>query len=174
MSSDIKKTIVDKKLADYGLQEEKPLVIEDDITNPFEFGRVKPKAKAKKKSTRKTAVYTRATTKSAWEAQNPVAKTPSSYSKPKVEQALLEMRKAPKCDGGKAFYDPNDWREIVGVVSRYVADVVEGGGFIYKGTQAPNLVRQKIANMLAKDFYYLDEETGEYCDISFKVGAKHE
>ena len=31
MSSDIKKTIVDKKLADYGLQEEQPLVIEDDI-----------------------------------------------------------------------------------------------------------------------------------------------
>jgi len=25
-----------------------------------------------------------------------------------------------------------------------------------------------------EEIYYLDEETGEYCDISFKVGAKHE
>lgn len=171
MSSDIKKTIVDKKLADYGLQEEKPLVIEDDIAT---FVGGKPKAKAKKKSTRKTTVYTRATTKSAWEATNPVAKTPSAYSKPVVQHTLLEMRKAPKVDKGKAFYDPHDWREIVATISRYVADVAEGGGFIYKGSQAPNLVRQKIANMLAKDFFYLDEETGEYCDISFKVGAKHE
>ena len=171
MSSDIKKTIVDKKLADYGLQEEKPLVIEDDIA---EFVGGKPKAKAKKKSTRKTTVYTRATTKSAWEATNPVAKTPSAYSKPVVQHTLLEMRKAPKVDKGKAFYDPHDWREIVATMSRYFADVAEGGGFIYKGSQAPNLVRQKIANMLAKDFFYLDEDTGEYCDISFKVGAKHD
>ena len=50
MSSDIKKTIVDKKLADYGLQEEKPLVIEDDIQNPYkpiaEFVGGKPKKKS--------------------------------------------------------------------------------------------------------------------------------
>ena len=168
MSSDIKKTIVDKKLADYGLQEEKPLVIEDDIAT-FVGG------KPKKKSTRKTKVVPRqATSKSAWEAQNPVARTPSAYSKPVVQHTLLEMRKAPSVNGGKAFYDPHDWREIVATISRYVADVAEGGGFIYKGSQAPNLVRQKIANMLAKDFFYLDEDTGEYCDISFKVGAKHE
>ena len=94
----------------------------------------------------------------------PESQTPSVYTKFKVDKSLLALQdKVVFEDPNVGRYSKEDWEKIVFDISRYLADVCEGAGFIYKHSEQMLGLRRMIDRELRTRFRVRIGEA--YCDI---------
>lgn len=96
-------------------------------------------------------------------------KTPSVFSRARADETLLELRRSAELRAGAALYGPEEWERVVGVVTGYLLDVVEGAGFIVRdGAQI--MEARRVVGELMKEMRYLPEEGGGYREVNVKEG----
>ena len=92
-------------------------------------------------------------------------KTPSVFSRAKVDETLRRMRAKADCSGvSGARFSEDEWAEVVDTVNRYLLDVVEGCGFIVRSAEHIEEIKRSVDETL-RGMIYLDEEAGRFRDV---------
>ena len=119
-----------------------------------DYGIGKPKKAAKDKPV-----------KSAWQhsLNFPEMKTPHTGTRPVYDIALNDLNS--RHSEGK--FSQADWEAITQFLASYIADVCEGAGFIYQGSESYLGLRRQVEDMLKYRFKVRDRaESGDtYYDI---------
>lgn len=154
--------IVSKSMEAYGLRDEKPKPAAtdffDDLEDDEEWTRPAPRRQTYKPAY-KPAQTRRVTSKEDYEKMVPAIKTPSVFSKAKVDELLLQCRELPTPDKPQknyAGYSRKEWDTLVDVVAKYLLDVVEGAGLECKGIFFKSSLREDLSLTLQKHFNHRD------------------
>ena len=154
--------IVNKSMEAYGLHEEKPKQTDrgffDDLESDEEWMRPAPRRKTYKPA-HKPVQNRRVTSREEYERMVPAIKTPSVFSKAKVDETLSACRELPTPDKpikNYAGYSRKEWDLLVDVVSKYLLDVVEGAGLEVKGMFSSQGLRNELSLILQKHFSHRD------------------
>ena len=148
------------KLSSYGIEEEQTAAKQDLFPSaPHSNRDIAPrvhKPRRKTYSAPKRPVMSR----EDWIKMHPEARTPSVMSKGKTDETLLACQELPTPDQpikGYAGYTREEWDKLLYVVARYMADVVEGAGLIYKGGLfCPDNFRDGLSLLLQQNFSHHD------------------
>ena len=109
--------------------------------------------------TKVAKTYRRVTTQEEYEKLVPAIKTPSAFSKAKVDEVLVQCRELPTPDKPQknyAGYSRQEWDTLLEVLSRYTADVCEGAGLQYKSWLSPEAFRKALSLALQENFLHVD------------------
>lgn len=86
------------------------------------------------------------------------AQTPSSASKPVIDIKLSVLSKMPVLEQTDAVFTPDQFDEIVHTVGRYMGDVLEGAGFVYKhGASDSAELRRLLGEFMQTKLAHIDE-----------------
>jgi len=147
--SDAKKivdSITNKSLEDYGVKTKSevpdiPAFLDRKQTH------VQPttaKRAPASKSKAKTYTPKPSTSREQYIKQFKSAQTPSSAVRPVLDVKLSVLAKMPVLEQTDAVFEPDLYDEMVMEVSRYMADVMEGAGFVYRHGASDNKELRKL------------------------------
>lgn len=106
----------------------------------------------------------------------PAIKTPSAFSKAKVDEVLVQCRELPTPDKPQknyAGYSRKEWDTLVEVVTRYTADVCEGAGLHYKGMFSPDAFKRAMSVALQENFFHHDpyDKRNRYISVDGRIDS---
>lgn len=136
-------------------------IVSDKLSDYVE---VREAETAKPTAARKTATYKapaarRVTSYDEYAKRTPAIRTPSVFSKAKVDEKLLRMQELPTPDKpikNYAGYSREEWDFVLDEASGYLADVLEGAGLVYKGGFSVSHFRKGLSILLQESFKHRD------------------
>lgn len=159
MTKETVKTIAKKKLGEYGAETK-------EVAASYRTPRKPMKSVSKLYAQKRTQKRTSA---SDYAKLVPAIKTPSAFSKVKVDEVLLQCCELPTPDEPQknyAGYSREEWDTLLEVFARYAADVLEGAGLEYKGFFAPEAFKKAVSLALQENFFHRDPYDGRRRFIS--------
>ena len=174
-ANDVIDNITKKSLASYGVkseEQETAATVSTDLFSATDDYGVSTKPKTKRRIHSRTAKQMRPVTPRAEYAKRyPESQTPSASSRASVDKVLLDCRELPSPDQpikGYAGYTQEEWDKLLTVVTRYMADVVEGAGLIYRGPTMFGVDRWRdgLSLLMQECFRHRDPWDDKYRSIS--------
>lgn len=96
-------------------------------------------------------------------------KTPSVFSRAKVDETLLDVRARADVSGETgARFSEEDWAILSDTVRRYLLDVVEGCGLIVRSGEHIEEIGQTLDGML-RGMLFLEEKTGRFRELQVQT-----
>jgi len=135
-----------------------------------------PKSTYGRKTATKATASRSVTSYEDYAKQVPAIRTPSVFSKAKVDEVLLQCRELPTPDKPQknyAGYSRKEWDTLVEVVTRYTADVCEGAGLHYKGMFSPDAFKRAMSVALQENFFHHDpyDKRNRYISVDGRIDS---
>lgn len=98
------------------------------------------------------------TSREQYRQMQPSAQTPSAASKSVIDIKLSVLSKMPVLEQIDAVFTPDQFDEVVHTVGRYMGDVLEGAGFVYKhGASDSAELRRLLGEFMQTKLAHIDE-----------------
>lgn len=98
------------------------------------------------------------TSREQYRQMQPSAQTPSAASKSVIDVKLSALSKMPVLEQIDAVFTPDQFDEVVHTVARYMGDVLEGAGFVYKhGASDSAELRRLLGEFMQTKLAHIDE-----------------
>lgn len=152
-------------------------IVKDKLSDYVDVSKVREVKPAKTYTPRKTVTTGRKSTSADDYAKFvPAIKTPSVFSKAKVDEVLMQCRELPTPDKpikNYAGYSRKEWDTLVDVVARYMADVCEGAGLHYKGMFAAEGLRKALSVAMQENFFHHDpyDKRNRYISVDGRIDS---
>ena len=99
--------------------------------------------------------------------------SPSAASKSVIDVKLSVLSKMPVLEQIDAVFTPDQFSEVVHTVARYMGDVLEGAGFVYRhGASDSAELRRLLGEFMQTKLAHIDE-SGRRRFVAVK-GGEHE
>ena len=158
--SDAKKivdSITNKSLENYGVKT-KPDVPDIPAFLDRRQTHVQPTTARRAPVSKSKAKTWSSTSREQYRQAHPSAQTPSSASKPMIDIKLNVLSKMATLGQVDAVFTPDQFDEVVHTVGRYMGDVLEGAGFVYKhGASDSAELRRLLGEFMQTKLAHIDE-----------------
>lgn len=158
--SDAKKivdSITNKSLEAYGVKT-KPDVPDVPAFLDRRQTHIQPTTARRASASKPTTRTWSSTSREHYRQAHPSAQTPSSASKPVIDMKLSALSKMPVLEQVDAVFTTDQFYEVVHTVGRYMGDVLEGAGFVYKhGASDSAELRRLLGEFMQTKLAHIDE-----------------
>lgn len=125
---------------------------------------------AKRASAKSTTKTWPSTSREQYRQMQPSAQTPSAASKSVIDVKLSVLSKMPVLEQIDAVFTPDQFDEVVHTVARYMGDVLEGAGFVYKHNASDSAeLRRLLGEFMQTKLAHIDE-SGRRRFVAVKEG----